>query len=238
VAGKSVKLANGTLQVASERVSLLEYRIHDKDSQAFTVTHLAVDDIVLGKPWLTAYNLDIDWQAIVVSVQRHGVDYILPPIVVDPEDVSLISAMQAVKAVDRGATAFVAVLMEVQSGPEPPPPDPFDAAVEILPLPAFPGKSGTQVRQVLLKHRGVFSKVIGLPPIRGHEHEILLQSGAKAPFGPIYQLSPLELEECKKQLTELIEKGFIQPNNHRMVRPSLLCAERMAICACVLIIER
>jgi hypothetical protein len=227
VPGKSVKLANGTLQDASERVSLLDFRISAfKDSQAFTVTHLAVDDIVLGKPWLTQHNPDIDWQANVVSVVRHGVEYTLPPIIVDPEDVSLISAMQAIKAVERGATAFIAVLMEVQPGPDPPPLDSFDAAVEGLPLPAFPGKSGTQVRQVLLKHRGVFSKVTGLPPIRGHEHEILLQSGAKAPFGPIYQLSPLELEECKKQLTELIEKGFIQPSKSPYGAPILFVRKK------------
>jgi hypothetical protein len=205
VPGKSVKLANGMLQDASQQVPALSFRIGCfKDSQPFTVTDLAVDDLVLGKPWLTFHNPCIDWHSNVVVVMRNGVEYTLPPLVVDPEDVGLISAMQAVKSIEHGATAFLAVLTEVQASPDPPAPDPFDSAVADMPLPACKGSAAAQVRQVLLKHRGVFSKVTGLPPLRGVEHEILLQPGAKPPFGPIYQLSPFELEECKQQLAELI----------------------------------
>ena len=173
---------------------------------------------------------------MLVVVMRNGVEYTLPPLVVDPEDVGLISAMQAVKSIEHGATAFLAVLTEVQASPDPPAPDPFDSAVADMPLPACKGSAAAQVRQVLLKHRGVFSKVTGLPPLRGVEHEILLQPGAKPPFGPIYQLSPFELEECKQQLAELIEKDFIQPSKSPYGAPILLCARRMVSCACVLTI--
>jgi hypothetical protein len=227
VPGKQVKLASGALQDASTMVPQLPFRIGAfKDSQPFTVTHLAVDDIVLGKPWLTFHNPDIDWQSNLITVSRHGFKYTLPPILTEPEDVGVISAMQALKAVKHGATAFIAVLMEVQPGPDPPAPDPFDSAVAELQLPALSGNSATHVRQVLLRHRGVFRKVTGLPPIRGVEHEILLQPGAKPPFGPIYQLSPFELEECKRQLTELIEKEFIQPSKSPYGAPILFVRKK------------
>jgi hypothetical protein len=213
VPGKSVKLANGMVQDASQHISALPFRIGSfKDSQPFTVTNLAVDDMVLGKPWLTVHNPCIDWQSNLVVLTSHGVQHILPSLVVDLEDIGLISAMAAVKSIQRGATAFLAVLTEVQSGPDTPDLDPFDSAVANMPLPACHGNSAAQVRHVLLKHKGVFSKVTGLPPLRGVEHDILLQPGAKPPFGPIYQLSPFELEECKRQLAELIEKDFIQPS--------------------------
>ena len=40
---------------------------------------------------------------------------------------------------------------------------------------------------------------------------IELEPGAKPPYLRIYHMSPLELAEVKRQLTDLIDMGFIQP---------------------------
>jgi hypothetical protein len=56
------------------------------------------------------------------------------------------------------------------------------------------------------------SKPAGLPPVREMAHTIPLEEGHKPPFRPIYRLSPLEIEEAKRQITEYIQKGWIKPS--------------------------
>jgi hypothetical protein len=134
--------------------------------------------------------------------------------------------MQAAKAIAKGAEAHLAILVEVQDGPDPPAPDSFATAVQDLTLPAFSPAHAKVARRVLLKHNGVFHKIAGLPPIRGFEHDIVIVEGAKIPFGPIYQMSPFELEECKRQLTELIEKDLIQPSKSPYGAPILFVRKK------------
>jgi hypothetical protein len=57
---RQVQLRNGVLQDCNFIVPSLKFRIDKfKDRRTFTVTKLAQDDIVLGKPWLTQFNPDI-----------------------------------------------------------------------------------------------------------------------------------------------------------------------------------
>ena len=51
-----------------------------------------------------------------------------------------------------------------------------------------------------------------LPPRRAVDHKIELEPGAKPPARPPYRMSPLELRELRKQLTELLDSGYIQPS--------------------------
>jgi hypothetical protein len=225
VSGKSVKLANGEQQDASSRVPVLPFRIGAfKDRQSFTVTQLAVDHIVLGKPWLAAHNPDIDWVTNTICISKSGVHYTLTPLLEEQEDVGLLSAAQACKAINRGATGFLAVLRESHDDNQA---DPVDTAIAGLSLPPLDdGMWPAQARHVLLKHRGVFTKLTGLPPVRGVEHEILLTPGHKPPFGPVYQMSPFELEEVKRQLTELIDKDWIQPSRSPYGAPILFVRKK------------
>ena len=225
VPGKCVKLANGAYQDASSQLPVLPFRIGTfKDKQTFTVTHLAVDDMVLGKPWLAAHNPDIDWVANTIHISKLGVHYTLPPVLEEQEDVGLLSASRAAKAIKHGATGFLAVLRETHPDV---PADPVDTAIADLPLPPLhDGKWPAQAREILLKHRGVFAKLTGLPPVRGVEHEILLTPGHKPPFGPVYQMSPFELEEVKRQLAELIDKDWIQPSRSPYGAPILFVRKK------------
>ena len=63
------------------------------------------------------------------------------------------------------------------------------------------------------EYPNVFPKdILELPPKREIEFSIELVLG----MGPIsvapYRMLPLELAELKKQLSELLEKGFIRPS--------------------------
>ena len=52
----------------------------------------------------------------------------------------------------------------------------------------------------------------GLPPARQVDHTIELVPGSKPCFRPTYRMSPLELKEVRKQLDELLSKGWIRPS--------------------------
>ena len=52
----------------------------------------------------------------------------------------------------------------------------------------------------------------GLPPVREVEFGIDLAPGSHPISKAPYRMAPAELEELKKQLEELIEKGFVRPS--------------------------
>ena len=60
-----------------------------------------------------------------------------------------------------------------------------------------------------------------LPPDRGTDHTIPLEPGAKPVFRPMYRLSPLEITEAKKQITEYQAKGWIVPSYSPYGQPIL-----------------
>lgn len=51
-----------------------------------------------------------------------------------------------------------------------------------------------------------------LPPRREVDHTIELEPDAKPPAMAPYRMSPSELEELRKQLKELTDKGMIRPS--------------------------
>jgi hypothetical protein len=70
----------------------------------------------------------------------------------------------------------------------------------------------------------VFSKSESqtLPPHRGHlDHHIPLEDGAKPVFGPIYNLSELELKVLKDYVDDKLKKGHIRPSTSPFGSPVL-----------------
>jgi hypothetical protein len=53
---------------------------------------------------------------------------------------------------------------------------------------------------------------VGVPPRRNRVHEIPTEPGHTPPFRPLYLLSPIEMEEARKQVTFLLERGLIEPS--------------------------
>ena len=52
-------------------------------------------------------------------------------------------------------------------------------------------------------------------------HTIPLELGAKPPFRPLYRKSPLEYEEAKRQITEYLAQGWIEPSSSPFRAPIL-----------------
>ena len=86
----------------------------------------------------------------------------------------------------------------------------------------------TEIKAVLKEYDDVFPKDLppGLPPIcKGHEFKIELEDDTPPVHRPLYKLSPLELEEAKKQIEYMLEHGFIQTIRLSLWRPSLIRTE-------------
>ena len=67
---------------------------------------------------------------------------------------------------------------------------------------------------MVCEYSDVFSEDLpGLPPDREVEFTIELEPGTAPIWRRPYRMAPKELAEMKKQLVELLEKGFIHPNS-------------------------
>jgi hypothetical protein len=66
----------------------------------------------------------------------------------------------------------------------------------------------------------------GLPPLRGIEHQIHLVPGASLPKGTAYCTNPEETKEIQRQVTELLDKGYVRESLSPCVVPVLLVPKK------------
>ena len=62
----------------------------------------------------------------------------------------------------------------------------------------------------------------------GHEFKIDLEDETPPIHRPLYKLSPLELEEAKKQIQDILEHGFIRSSKSPYGPPCYLCQRKIA----------
>src|SRR4051812_36040025 len=79
------------------------------------------------------------------------------------------------------------------------------------------------VRKVLSEFSDVIADELPhrLPPRREVDHRIELLPESSPPSKPTYRMSPRELDELKKQLAELTDRGFIRPSKSPYGAPVL-----------------
>lgn len=105
-----------------------------------------------------------------------------------------ISAIQVQKGLKKGEATYLAALVEIKP----------DVQVEVP----------DEVAELLKEFADVMPPELpkSLPPRRATDHKIELVPGSKPPAKAPYRMCPLELAELRKQLTELLEAGLVQPS--------------------------
>ncbi|KAE8665117.1 cytochrome P450 78A7-like [Hibiscus syriacus] len=115
----------------------------------------------------------------------------------------MLSAIQFSKGVCKEEPTFVASLVGIK--------------------PTLTEEVPTEVGQVLVKFRDVMPTELPkhLPPKREVDHKIELVENAKPPARAPYRMAPLELEEMRKQLKDLLDAGYIRPSKSPYGAPVL-----------------
>ena len=165
------------------------------------VVELAAYEVILGKPWFTRHNPIVDWRRhqlrLVIDGRTVVVDASASPQRKPSQDITRISATQLKKVVRRQEPVYLVHLSQI--GVE------QDQA------------KGSQLPNAWECMLDEFSDVFpvdqpGLPPERSVAMEIELEEGAKPVAKPAFRLSPAEMDELKKQLSLLLEKGLVRPS--------------------------
>eukprot|EP00253_Pinus_taeda_P018776 PITA_18776 len=83
-------------------------------------------------------------------------------------------------------------------------------------------KKQANLEKIISKYDILFQEPKGLPPKKEIVHDIILQQDAPLPNIGMYRFSTLENAEIKKQVQELLEKGFIRPSTSPCGSPIVL----------------
>jgi hypothetical protein len=146
-------------------------------------------DVILGMDWLSTYHASVD------CYSKHVTFHIPNQFEFHFEGIReaslpLISTMQAYCLLKKGCHAYLAYVSNSKSK--------LPELDKIWVVKEFPD---------------VFPEDLpGLPPDREIEFSIDLLLGTTPISNAPYRMAPVELEELKKQLLELLDKGFIRPS--------------------------
>jgi hypothetical protein len=235
----SVRMADGRINPVCRMIPNLKLWLGDwKCKLDLLVTDVDGYDIIVGKDWLSAYHPDVDWSTNVVKVRSlDDNSYLVLPLAATASStprVMLITAQQAARQIRTGERCFLA-MMSASS-------DPADVMhhddVPFEGAPKYVGGSPefqNELYKMLDEYKDVAAEPVGLPPTRfGNDFSIKLQEGAQPAWGPIYKMSPLELQEVKKQLDDLLAKGWIRPSESAYGAPILfVCKKDGSLRICV-----
>ncbi|KAG2212941.1 hypothetical protein INT45_002311, partial [Circinella minor] len=152
-------------------------------------------DFVLGRNWLQKYTPDVDWSTDNWTIAVNGETKILKPVRYLGESGLryLLSHKQINRAIRHKEVKEVYLLHFSDSDLE-------------------ENKIPEELQPLVEEYQDIFrDELPGLPPDRGFEH--VIDTGDEKPVSrPPYKMSPLELDELRRQLNELLELGLVVPS--------------------------
>jgi transposase InsO family protein len=220
--------ADNTTQQTTHKVQRLAVSIstYADRLQCYTADLGGQWDIVLGRTWLRRINPAIDWQKDIVTITRQHRVHTLQATPSGPTDVTCgglcVSALQFKRILRKNTPAYLCVLRDT-SALQPPASSAAAGAAE-------GSKVNTAALEALLaEYADVMSGIpdgAPQPPPRAVDHAIALTPGAEPPHRGVIRLAQPELAELRRQLTELLAKGYIRPSLSPFGAPVLFAKKK------------
>jgi len=196
----SVELADGSKKEINYAVNINKLQIGKYTTSGIITQALNLQryDVILGKPWLFHANPTIDWRNNTMTF-HYG---------------SFTTQVKADSEPQQSHTTCTSIFVSRQQLAKAPNTDELFAIYnlttsddKIIPIPQ-------EAKSLIKEFQDIFPSTLpnNLPPKRTVDHSIELIPGSELPSRPTYRLSYLEMNELKKQLSELLQKGFIQPS--------------------------
>ncbi|CAI5468676.1 unnamed protein product [Closterium sp. Yama58-4] len=182
----------------------------------FLATTLDGCDVLLGRDWLRRHNPVIDWTTGSCCVSKHEGLIKLPAWTPDYIQAPCVKAITIAHHFNRGAQLFAVCLRELAV-------DTDGKDIEKL-CAAVPPDLAELIRQ----YPDIFPDdlPLGLPPERPEDHKIQLEPGAQPTVRTQWRLTQPELEELRRQIDALLEKGFIRPSTSPFAAPILFTPKK------------
>ena len=196
---EKLRMANGSIAASKgELVMPISMQTYSEEVVCKVLKMNEAFDMILGSGWIRAVQCDImsTSNSLEIKSDHNGYSH---NILIQPDQSGIccpiISAVNLHKHLDSvDDVTFLCSVTEVDTESE---------------------NGQDQVQDLLFQYEDVFPDQLPdeLPPIRNVFHTILLKDvNATPPARKTYRLSRPEWEECKKQITALLEKGHIQPS--------------------------
>ena len=218
---RTVKLANGQRLRCNKVVQHVSVQMQTyTEPLTFVVTDLDHYDVLLGKPWLTKKNPEIDWQRNTTTFQWQGTTIQLTiKEEMQPGARLEISAIQLKRLMKTNPEGVICVIREEDEDKEEPKKTPKEQIRE-LDIPP-------EMKNILQLHVDVFEDLPdGLPPQRPVDHEIPLEPGTQPIYQRTYKMGELELRELRAQLEMYLKKGWIKPSTSPYGAPILFVKKK------------
>ncbi|KAG7548022.1 Reverse transcriptase domain [Arabidopsis suecica] len=167
------------------------------------IVKLKKHDVILGMDWLGKYKAHIDCHRGRIQFERE--EGMLKFQGIRTTSGSLvISAIQAERMLEKGCEAYIATITTNEVG------------------------ANAELKDILIANEftDVFEAVRGLPPDRSDPFTIELEPGTTPVSKAPYRMAPTEMAELKKQLEELLDKGFIRPSSSPWGAPVLFVKKK------------
>ncbi|KAL0292521.1 UNVERIFIED_CONTAM: hypothetical protein Sradi_6985700 [Sesamum radiatum] len=164
-------------------------------------------DVILGMDWLAQHRAVVDCykKEVMIESSDHPKVVFVGERQVVP--VCVISAMEARQLMLEGCEAYLAHVIDAEK---------VNPTLEEIP--------------VVRDFPEVFPNDLpGLPPHREVDFTIETFPGVAPISIAPYRMAPVELQELKKQIEELLEKGFIRPSTSPWGAPVLFVKKKMAV---------
>ena len=181
--------------------------------------------MILGKTWLTRNNPGVNWVTNTLWLAKGAAVYKLVGESLDAKPkVENLSAKQLCTMLRKKSQVqdvFMALVTEKKEGEE----EKKEARKSEPVMPIDP--EFRQKVEELLKKYPDLGKDPGYPPDRGrHNFKVTLEPGATPKSRQTGRMSPLELEEVRKQLQGMLEGGLVRPSKSPYGAPILFARKK------------